>query len=61
MNFFQGNFLRYEMEIERHPNYTACFGCDGNSEPEFPTIQFQMALVPANQIKAEKAIGLMRK
>ena len=49
------------MKIERHQNYTTCDGCDENSEPEFPTIKYQIAVVPANQIKADKTVGLMRK
>ena len=43
------------MEIERHE-------VPGKhlSHLMFPTVKFQMALVPADQIKPEKAIGLTR-
>ena len=59
--FFQGKFLRYEIEFERHHIYTKCDGCGNHTKPELPTIRFQMALEPAHQIKAEKAMGLTRK
>ena len=59
--FFQGKFLRYEIEFERHHKYTKCEGCGNHTKPELPTIKFQMGLEPANQIKAEKAMGLTRK
>ena len=49
------------MEIERHPNFVKCDGCDENTKPQLPLIRFQMALVPADQIKPEKSIGLTRK
>ena len=44
------------MEIERHE-------VPGKhlSHLMFPTVRFQMALVPADQIKPEKSIGLTRK
>ena len=48
------------MELERHQKYTKCDGCDENTKPEPPKIEFQMALVPADQIKPEKSIGLIR-
>ena len=40
------------MEIESPNNY--------HSSNLFPTVRIQMALVPADQIKPEKAIGLTR-
>ena len=46
--------------MERHEKFTKCPGCDGNSKPEFPKIKFQIGLVPADQIQAEKSIGLQR-
>ena len=49
------------MEIERHQNFIKCDGCDENTKPDLPRIRFQMALVPSNQIKSVKSIGLMRK
>ena len=58
---FQGKFLRYEVEVERHPKYTKCKDCDNHTKPTLPNIKFQMALEPSDQIKAEKAMGLMRK
>ena len=60
-NLVQGNFFRYEVEMERHEKFTTCPGCDENTKPELPTIRFQIGLVPSAQIKAEKAIGLQRK
>ena len=47
--------------MERHQNFTNCPGCDDDTKPEFPIIKFQIGLVPADQIKAEKSIGLQRK
>ena len=47
--------------MERHEKFTKCPGCDDDTKPEFPIIKFQIGLVPAHQIKAEKAIGLQRK
>ena len=47
--------------MERHPEFTKCPDCDEDTKPEFPVIRFQIGLVPADQIKAEKAIGLQRK
>ena len=47
--------------MERHQKFTKCPGCDEDTKPEFPIIKFQIGLVPADQIKAEKAIGLQRK
>ena len=44
------------MEIEHHEvsdNHDV-------SRVRFPTVKFQMALVPADQIKPEKALGLTR-
>ena len=60
-NLVQGNFFRYEVEIERHQKLTKCPGCDENTKPELPTIKFQIGLVPSDQIKTEKSIGLQRK
>ena len=48
------------MEMERHQIFTKCDGCDENTKPYLPTIRFKMALVPNNQIKENKSIGLMR-
>ena len=47
--------------MERHEKFTKCPGCDEDTKPEFPIIKFQIGLVPAHQIKTEKAIGLQRK
>ena len=47
--------------MERHQKFTKCPGCDEDTKPEFPIIKFQIGLVPADQIKAGKAIGLQRK
>ena len=60
-NLVQGNFFRYEVEMERHEKFTTCPGCDENTKPELPTIRFQIGLVPSHRIKAEKAIGLQSK
>ena len=59
--FVQGEFFRYEVEMERHEKTTKCPDCDENTKPELPYIRFQIGLVPSDQIKAEKVVGLQRK
>ena len=60
MLVIQGNFLRYEIEIERHQKYRKCQYCNDNTPPDLPRIEFQMALQPARQINTDSSIGLMR-
>ena len=59
--FVQGEFFRYEVEMERHEKSKKSPGWDENSKPEMPFIKFQIGLVPSDQIKAEKVVGLQRK
>ena len=49
--FVQGDFFRYEVEMERPEKLTI-------SEL---IVRFQIGLVPSDQIKAEKVVGLQRK
>ena len=53
MKFEQSEFLRFEMEMERDEKFSPRF--------RFPRIRFQIGLVPADQIKSEQFIGIMRK